>query len=128
MSFWQRVQHGVTQAAAEASKQTTIARKNLEINGVRGDIRRKTGELGDAALLLYREGAIQHEGLAALVKEIDDLEAREAALRAEVTAADGKVEEADAPGAGQPAATDGAQPAAVPPTEPAAPTGPGAAQ
>ena len=105
MSFWQKVQRGVTQAAAEASKQTLIARKNLELGSVRGDIRRKINDLGDEALALYRQGAIQHERLAALVTEIDGLEARTAAIEAEIAAAETT---------GAPAAADAGTPARTP--------------
>ena len=97
MSLWRKLQRGVSQAASEAGKQTTIARKNLEISSVRGDVRRKINELGDEALSLYRAGAIQHEKLAAIVAEIDALEAKAAALETEIADAksdDGKAAEA----------------------------------
>ncbi|HET7772022.1 MAG TPA: hypothetical protein VFN74_24835 [Chloroflexota bacterium] len=76
MSFWQKVQRGVTQAAEEAGKQTAIARKNLEISGLKGDVRRKTNELGDAALELVRSGGLAHERLEALAAEITALEGK----------------------------------------------------
>jgi pilus assembly protein FimV len=142
MSFWQKIQHGVTQAAsqaaAEASKQTAVARKNLELNSVRGDIRRKTNELGDEALVLFRQGAIAHDGLAVIVKEIEVLELREAELKREIADVkdDSSTEAADvvSPAADStatpatPATATGTYAAAsTVPTAPAAPPTPAAA-
>ena len=88
MSFWQKVQQGVqrgvSQAAEEAGKQTAIARKNLEISGLKGDVRRKTNELGDAALELVRSGALKQERLEALAAEIKTLDERIEAAEREI--------------------------------------------
>ena len=86
MSFWQKVQRGAMQAAEEAGKQTAIARKNLEISGFKGDVRRKTNELGDAALELVRSGAVSHERLEALAAEIAAVEEKIDAAEREIEA------------------------------------------
>ena len=105
MSFWQKVQRGVTQAAEEAGKQTSIARKNLEISGLKGDVRRKTNELGDAALELVRSGAVAHERLAALAAEITGIEGK-------IELAEREIETIQRDGA--PTADHGNQPTAAP--------------
>ena len=99
MSFWQKVQRGVSQAAEEAGKQTAIARKNLEISGLKGDVRRKTNELGDAALELVRAGTLRHERLEALVAEIAAVEEKVEAAEREIET----IQHEGAEGAGAPA-------------------------
>jgi Zn finger protein HypA/HybF involved in hydrogenase expression len=54
MTFWNKVQSGVSRAAAEAEKQTKVTRINLQIGEVQSAIRRKQQELGEAALKLVR--------------------------------------------------------------------------
>lgn len=76
MTFWDRVQRGVGQAAKEAQKQATIAKLNLDITGVKGDIRKKVEATGDVTLKLYRDGELTHAAIAGLVEEISALEGR----------------------------------------------------
>ena len=84
MAFWQQVRRGVTKAAAEAEKQANIARLTLEINGVKGNIRRKVEELGDRALTFIRQGEIVEPSLGTIAHEIAELEARVAEIEKQI--------------------------------------------
>lgn len=93
MDAWERVRRRVSQAAAEARKQAAIARLGLEMSGVKGKVRPKLQELGEAVLGLYRKGELAHPSLEVLVQQITVLEEQVAALQRrveEAQAGDGK--------------------------------------
>ena len=92
MTFWNKVQSGVsraaaeaqsgmTRAAAEAEKQTRIARLNMQMHEVEGAIRRHQQELGEAALKLIRDGKLSDPSLDGAVKSIGEEETRLAELK-----------------------------------------------
>lgn len=74
MSFWKQVRQGVSSAASEAERQATLARLNLDVNGTKGNIRKKQEELGELTLRLVREGELSHPAFASVVEEISTLE------------------------------------------------------
>jgi hypothetical protein len=74
MSLWQKVQRGVSNAAAEAEKQATIAKLTLDANGVKGSISKKNEELGILAAQLVKQGEISHASLQTLIEEIASME------------------------------------------------------
>ena len=86
MAFWEQLKRGVSRAADEAEKQATIARLNLEIKGVKGNIREKLEDLGQVALELYRKGNIDHPDLEKLVVEIGNLESRVEEIEKQIAA------------------------------------------
>jgi hypothetical protein len=74
MSFWKQVRQGVSSAASEAERQATIGRLSLEVNGIKGNVRKKHEELGEIALKLVRAGELSHPELATVIEEISQLE------------------------------------------------------
>ncbi len=76
MSLWDKVQRGVGRAAEEAEKQAAIAKLGLDINGINGEMRRKTAELGEHALKLARSGDLKHDTIDPLLADLYRLEAR----------------------------------------------------
>lgn len=91
MALWDKVKRGVERAADEAEKQAAIARLNLEMKGVKGDINNRLENLGQIALDLYRKGDIDHPDLEKLVVEITELEAKVGELEKQIA----KVREGD---------------------------------
>ena len=87
MTFWKKVQSGMAGAASEAAKQATIAKLNLDINGAKGDIRKKVEEIGQVSLELYRQGELTHDSIAGIVTQIDGLEARIVDLESQIAEA-----------------------------------------
>lgn len=72
--FWDSAKKAASKAAAEAEKQATIAKLNVEVNQTNGKIKDKLADMGKSALQLYRDGAIDHADLEPFVVEIDNLE------------------------------------------------------
>jgi hypothetical protein len=91
MTFWNKVQSGVSRAAAEAEKQAKVTRLNFQVGEVQTTLRRKQQELGEVALQLARDGKLSDPAVDALVASIDEQEARMAELRAQVTEIQGAV-------------------------------------
>jgi predicted ribosome quality control (RQC) complex YloA/Tae2 family protein len=77
-SRWQQareqVQRGIGIARERLAYQRDLLMLRLEANSVRGNIRRKTRELGELTLRLHREGQLAHPTIASMVQEITDLE------------------------------------------------------
>jgi hypothetical protein len=84
MGIWDKVQRGVGRAAEEAEKQATLAKLSLDINSTNGEIRKKTGELGEQVLKLARSGELKHDALGPLVAEVDRLDAKVVELEKQV--------------------------------------------
>src|SRR5438105_2548083 len=84
MTFWNKVQGGVSRAAAEAEKQAKIARLSVQIGGVESTLRQKKQELGDAALELIRAQKLTEPSFDPILQGISEHEARLAELRAEL--------------------------------------------
>jgi hypothetical protein len=76
VSFWQKVQRGVSNAASEAEKQATIAKLSLEANGAKGAISKKYEELGILAAKLVKQEEINHASLQTAIEEISGMENR----------------------------------------------------
>jgi hypothetical protein len=74
VSFWQKVQRGVSSAASEAEKQATIAKLMLEVNGAKGSISKKHEELGILASKLVKQEEISHPALQSAIEEISSME------------------------------------------------------
>ena len=88
MSFWQKVQRGVSSAASEAEKQANIAKLMVEVNGVKGSISKKYEEFGVLTARLVQQNEISHTAFQAPLDEIagqeshlHELEARIAEMR-----------------------------------------------
>jgi len=84
MTFWNKVQQGVSRAAAEAEKQARSARIGMQIGDVESTIGQKTQDLGGSALALIRAGKLTEPSFDGIVEEITQLEARLAELRGEL--------------------------------------------
>jgi hypothetical protein len=84
MTFWNKVQHGVSRAAAEAEKQARTARINMQIGDVESTIREKMQLLGQTAFELIRAGQLAEPSLDSIVQEIGQQETRLAELRSEL--------------------------------------------
>jgi hypothetical protein len=114
VSFWNKVQAGVSRAAAEAEKQARITRINLQIGEVQGAIKRKHEELGDVALELARAGKLEDPRVGPIVEAIGTEEARLAQFREQLAEAQGSGAAADsttgAEGAGADSTTTVEQP------------------
>jgi len=78
MTFWNKVQSGVSRAAAEAEKQAKVTRLNFQMGEVQTAIRRKQQELGEAALQLARSGKLSEPTLDPLVAAMSQLRVRPA--------------------------------------------------
>jgi hypothetical protein len=74
VSFWQKVQRGVSSAASEAEKQANIAKLSLDINGTKGSISKKYEELGILAAKLVKQEEISHAALQSAIEEITGME------------------------------------------------------
>jgi hypothetical protein len=74
VSFWQKVQRGVSSAASEAEKQANIAKLSLEVNGAKGSISKKYEELGILAAKLVKQDEISHAALHTAIEEITGME------------------------------------------------------
>jgi hypothetical protein len=72
--FWDQAKKAASRAAAEAEKQATVAKLNVEVNQTNGKIKDKLADVGKMALQLYRNGAIDHAELEPFVVEVDNLE------------------------------------------------------
>ena len=81
MTFWNKVQSGVSRAAAEAEKQARITRLNLQIGEAQNAVRHKEQELGAAALKLARAGKLSDPTIDPIVQSIEDQEKRLTELR-----------------------------------------------
>lgn len=84
MTFWNKVQHGVSRAAEEAEKQARTARISMQIGDVESSIRQKKKDLGDTAFDLIRAGKLAEPSLDSIVQEIGQQEARLADLHSEL--------------------------------------------
>jgi hypothetical protein len=84
MTFWKNVKQGVSRAATEAEKQARVTQLNFQVGEVETRIRRRKGELGEAALKLCREGRITDPDLAVIVEGISDEDAKLAELREQI--------------------------------------------
>lgn len=112
------VQGTAEKAAFEADKLVRVHREEGALGELQTKAQAKLAELGQAALALYRSGAVSDPGFAALAKEIDDLEAQVKEQQDKVEA----VKNEQYQGAGQPAAPVAAQaPAVATPVTPPAP-------
>ncbi|HLZ30173.1 MAG TPA: hypothetical protein VKV73_22855 [Chloroflexota bacterium] len=89
MTFWNKVQSGVSRAAAEAEKQARVTRLNFQVGEVQTALRRKQQELGEVALQLARDGKLSDPAIDPLVASIDEHEARLGELRAQLTEVQG---------------------------------------
>lgn len=89
MTFWNKVQSGVSRAAAEAERQGKITRINLQIGEVQNVIRGKQRELGEAAVKLAQEGKLSDPTVDPIVQSIAEQEQRIAELRNELAAVQG---------------------------------------
>ena len=89
MTFWNKVQSGVSRAAAEAEKQTRITRINLQIGEVQGAIRKKQQELGEVALQLAHEDKLKDPTVDPIVEAIDEQEKKLADLREQLAEVQG---------------------------------------
>jgi uncharacterized protein with GYD domain len=87
MTFWNKVQSGMSRAAAEAEKQARIARLNMQLHDVEGTIRQQHQTLGEAALQLVRDGKLSDPALDSAVKSIDEQETRLAELKEQLAEA-----------------------------------------
>ncbi|HEX5414729.1 MAG TPA: hypothetical protein VFZ25_03625 [Chloroflexota bacterium] len=72
--FWDQAKKAASRVGAEAEKQATVAKLNVEINQTHGRIKDKLADMGQAALQLYRNGTIDHADLEPFAVEIDNLE------------------------------------------------------
>jgi hypothetical protein len=89
MTFWNKVQSGVSRAAAEAEKQAKITRLNFQVGEVQTAIRRKQQELGEAALQLARDGKLSDPAVDGIVEEIGGQETKLAELREQLAEVQG---------------------------------------
>lgn len=76
MSFLDKAKKAAKDAGTEAQKQANIAKLNLELRGVRDEIKGKLTGMGELALKLIREDKLEKESFGVLVQEIDSLEGR----------------------------------------------------
>ena len=72
--FWDQAKKAASRAAAEAEKQATVAKLNVEVSQANSKIKDKLADMGKTALQLYRDGVIDHAELEPFVVEIDNLE------------------------------------------------------
>jgi|SwirhisoilCB1_FD_contig_31_17637938_length_537_multi_5_in_0_out_0_2 hypothetical protein len=72
--FWDQARKAASRAAAEAEKQATVAKLNVEVSQTNAKIKDKLADMGKTALQLYRDGAIDHAELEPFVVEVDNLE------------------------------------------------------
>jgi len=90
MDFWQQTREQVrrllNRAGVEAERATRLAQLSIEAGNVRGNAQRKTADLGALARKLVRDGAITHADLAAVITEIEALEARVKELEEQIAA------------------------------------------
>jgi hypothetical protein len=70
----QQLRRGLAVARERLAYQRDLLMLRLEANSVRGDIRRKTRELGELALRLYRDGELTHPSLGPVVQDLTELE------------------------------------------------------
>jgi hypothetical protein len=84
MSFWDKVKSGVSKAASEAEKQTTIAKLNIQLGDERTELRKKVIQLGEAALEQCRDGSLQNAALLAIYEEIKGQEAKIAEVESQI--------------------------------------------
>ncbi len=90
MDFWQQTREQASRllrrAGVEAERATTLARLTIEAGNARGDVQRKTTELGTLARKLVQDGALTHADLSAVITEIEALEARVKELEEQIAA------------------------------------------
>jgi len=90
MDFWQQTREQVRQllnrAGVEAERATRLAQLSIEASNVRANAQRKIADLGGLARKLVQDGAITHADLAAVITEIEALEARVKELEEQIAA------------------------------------------
>lgn len=88
MTGWGEVCHAdgrAARAAAPFAPPATVRQAMIQVNGLRGDVRQKLEELGQAALELCRRGVATDSSLEPYFEEIDRLEARIAELEGAIS-------------------------------------------